>query len=174
MPPQYHVLSGGVRREIQMVQLQWVAVGPGRVALSHRPRLKDIPPLVEQGCQRLVTILGRHEQVTPIDRAVRQAGLAWTWVPVGHGKVPEGEDDQRMRQGLQELVRAVEASESILIHCSAGMHRTGMMAFALLRWFGLPQAQALELITTMRPETREGMREEHLLWGNKMAAEVGR
>lgn len=71
-----------------------------------------------------------------------------------------------MRQGLQELVRAIEAGESVLIHCSAGMHRTGMMAFAVLRWLGTAQAEALNLIHTMRPQTREGMREEHLVWGN--------
>ncbi len=156
-----------------MVSLRWVPVGPGRVALSHRPKLKDIPTLVEQGCQRIVTILGSPELPGQIERAARPVGLAWTWVPVGHGKVPEGEDDRLMRQGLQELVRAVEAGESVLIHCSAGMHRTGMMAFALLRWLGTPESEALELINTMRPETRAGMREEHLIWGNRMAAEAG-
>ncbi len=55
----------------------------------------------------------------------------------------------------------------------AGDLRTGMIVFALLRWLGTPESEALELINTMRPETREGMREQHLIWGNKIAAEAG-
>ncbi len=78
---------------------------------------------------------------------------------------PEGEDDRLLRQGLQEWVRAVEAGESVLNHRSADMHPTGMMAFALLRWLGVPRVEAVELIHTMRPE--------YLIWGNTMAAEAG-
>jgi protein tyrosine phosphatase (PTP) superfamily phosphohydrolase (DUF442 family) len=157
-----------------MTEVRWVTVGAGRLALSHRPKLKDIPKLAEQGCQRIVTSLGRNEIPGQIERAARAAGLAWTWVPVGHGKFPVDEADRLMRRGLPELVRAVEAGESVLVHCSAGIHRTGMLVFALLRWLGEPEARALELIATMRPETREGIREEHLAWGNQVAAEAGR
>jgi protein tyrosine phosphatase (PTP) superfamily phosphohydrolase (DUF442 family) len=157
-----------------MAEVRWVAVGPGRVALSHRPKLKDIANLAEQGCQRIVTIQGHNEQPGQIERAAREAGLAWTWVPVGHGKFPKDEADRLMRRGLQELVRAVEAGESVLVHCSAGIHRTGMLVFALLRWIGLSQAEALEQLGTMRSATGERVREEQLAWGNQVAAEAGR
>lgn len=157
-----------------MLEARWVAVSSGRLALSHRPKLKDIPKLAQQGCQRIVTIQGHNEAPGQIERTARGAGMAWTWIPVGHGKFPEDEADRLMRRGLQELVAAVEAGESVLIHCSAGIHRTGMLAFALLRWFGIPEGEALELIATMRPETREGMRAEQFAWGNRVVADTGR
>ncbi len=157
-----------------MAEARWVVVGPGRIALAHRPKLKDIPRLVEQGCQRIVTIQGRNEAPGQIERAARAAGIAWTWVPVGHGSFPEDEADRLMRRGLQELAAAVEAGESVLVHCSGGIHRTGMLVFALLRWLGVPEAEALERIAAMRPETREGVRAEHLAWGNHVATDSGR
>ena len=157
-----------------MVEARWVAVGSGRIVLSHRPKLKDIPRWAEQGCQRIVTIQGRNEAPGQIERAAREAGVAWTWVPVGHGGFPEDEADRLMRRGLQELAAAVETGESVLVHCSAGIHRTGMLVFALLRWLGVPEPEALERLAAMRPETREGVREEHLAWGNRVAADAGR
>ncbi len=155
-----------------MTELRWVTIGPGRVALSHRPKLKDIAKLADLGCQRVVTIQGDHETPGQIERAVRQAGLEWTWIRVGNAKYPEGEADQLMRRGLQGLTASLEAGESVLIHCSAGIHRTGMLAFALLRSVGLQEAEALEKIAEMRPQTREGMHKEHLAWGNRLAEEA--
>lgn len=152
----------------------WVPVGRGRLALSNRPRLKDIAKLPAAGCQRVVTIQGRGELPGQVERAVKSAGLAWTWVPVGHGKVPDSETNSHLRRGLAELVDAIEAGESVLVHCSAGIHRTGMLAFALLRWLGTPEAEALESLTAMRAVTGEGLRPEHLAWGNEVAASAGR
>jgi protein tyrosine phosphatase (PTP) superfamily phosphohydrolase (DUF442 family) len=147
--------------------LHWISIGNGQIALSNRPKLKDIAQLAAQGCQRIVTIQGRNEQPQQIGQAAKAAGLAWTWIPVGQGKYPEQAADQIMRLGLQELVTAIEAGESVLVHCSAGIHRTGMLTFALLRWLGLSEPEALAVLATMRPATREGIRAEHLGSVNK-------
>lgn len=156
-----------------MGEVRWVRVGAGRLALSNRPRLKDIPGLAKQGCQRVVTIQGHNEAPGQIERTVTAAGMAWVWVPVGHGQFPEDEADRLMRRGLRELVAAIEAGESVLVHCSAGIHRTGMMAFALLRWLGISEADALATLGELRSATREGVRAEHLAWGNRVAADAG-
>jgi protein-tyrosine phosphatase len=154
--------------------VQWVSIGAGRLAVSNRPKLKDIAKLAAQGCHRIVTIQGRNEAPGQIERASKEAGIAWTWIEVGHGTFPKDDVDRRMRRGLAELVASLQAGESALVHCSAGIHRTGMLVFAALRWLGVPESEALGLIATMRPETREGVREEHLAWGNQVAREVGR
>ncbi|MEZ6140912.1 MAG: tyrosine-protein phosphatase [Zavarzinella sp.] len=156
------------------VEVSWVLLGQGRLALSNRPKLKDIPKLADAGCQRIVTIQGRNELPGQIERAAKAVGLPWTWVPVGHGKAPDDEADMYLRRGLAVLVAAMEVGESVLVHCSAGIHRTGMLAFALLRWLGITESEALDIIATMRPVTREGVRAEHLAWGNQVAASAGR
>lgn len=140
------------------------------MALSHRPKLKAIAWFAGQGCQRVLTIQGEDESPEQIGDAVRAAGLAWTWIKVGDGRFPAGKADVLMRQGLQELIACLQAGESVLIHCSAGIHRTGMFAFALLRSLGLPEPEALEKIAMMRPHTRNGMRPGDTAWGNQIAA----
>jgi protein tyrosine phosphatase (PTP) superfamily phosphohydrolase (DUF442 family) len=157
-----------------MAEVRWVKIRVGRLALSNRPKLRDIPKLAEQGCQRIVTIQGPNELPGQVGKATQAAGMAWTWVPVGHGKFPEDDADRHLRRGLQELVAAVEAGESVLVHCSAGIHRTGMLVFALLRWLGMSETQALAALDEMRPVTREGIRAEHLAWGNQVASDAGR
>jgi protein-tyrosine phosphatase len=150
------------------MEISWVLLGKGRIALSNRPKLKSIATLPQQGCQRIVTIQGRNEQPKQIEHAARSAGILWTWIPVGNGIFPEGETDRLMRLGLQSLIESIEAGESVLVHCSAGIHRTGMLVFALCRWLGFTESEALDLIGEMRLVTREGLQVEHLAWGNKI------
>jgi protein tyrosine phosphatase (PTP) superfamily phosphohydrolase (DUF442 family) len=153
------------------MKLNWVEVGGGRLALSHRPRLKAIAGFAGQGCQRVLTLQGEDESPGQIGAAVRKAGLAWTWVKIGDGRFPVGKADLAMRQGLHDMVACLKAGESVLIHCSAGIHRTGMFTFALLRSLGLSEPEALEKIALMRPHTRNGMRPGDTDWGNQIAVE---
>ena len=161
-----------MKKCVAMAEVRWGEVGPGRLALAHRPRLKDIAKLAALGCQRVVTVQAGSEAALQIGRVVQEAGMAWTWVPVGSGAFPEGEVDRLLRRGLAALADVVEAGESVLVHCSAGIHRAGMLAFALLRRRGLTEAGALEVIESLRPETRRGLRQQHLDWGNQVASEV--
>jgi protein-tyrosine phosphatase len=154
------------------MEVSWVSIGGGQIALSNRPKLKSIIKLREQGCQRIVTIQGRKEQPRQIEQAARDAGLAWSWIPVEHGSFPKGETDRLMRLGLENLIECVAAGESVLIHCSAGIHRTGMIVFALCRWFGFTESESLELIANMRAETREGLQIHHLAWGNQIVTKT--
>jgi protein-tyrosine phosphatase len=57
----------------------------------------------------------------------------------------------------------------MLIHCSAGIHRTGMVAYALLRRRGLSRDDALGVLGEARRHTREGVQERHLRWGDALA-----
>lgn len=67
------------------------------------------------------------------------------------------------------LSRLLDEGGSILIHCSAGIHRTGTVAYGLLRWRGMGRQQALKLIYRIRRETAEGMLEKRMRWGEKIA-----
>jgi protein tyrosine phosphatase (PTP) superfamily phosphohydrolase (DUF442 family) len=76
------------------MEISWIPIGKGRIALSNRPKIKSIGKLPQQGCQRIVTIQGRNEQPKQIENAARAAGILWTWIPVGSGVFPEGETDR--------------------------------------------------------------------------------
>ena len=149
----------------------WVPVGRGRLALWHRPKLRAIPYLANAGCDRIVTLLSEREGAPDIGAAVKKAGLTWSWVPLASGRPPEGHLDRTAREGVRAIVVRLEAGESVLLHCSAGIHRTGMFAYALLRCAGFGEGASLRRIAELRAHTRGGLRKAHLTWGDAMAAE---
>ena len=156
--------TGGVT-PVEGFDFRWAAVPPGRLALWHRPKLRAIRYLARAGCDRIVTLLSEGEGAQEIGRAVAEAGLAWSWIPLAGGRPPEGKADRRVREELQLLLGRFDAGESLLIHCSAGMHRTGMIGYALLRRRGFSGPEALGLIEALRPATRDGLTPARLAWG---------
>ena len=49
-----------------------------------------------------------------------------------------------------------------LIHCSAGMHRTGTVGYTLMRMFGLTRDESLEGLKIMRMKTFENVGSERI------------
>lgn len=149
--------------------ISFVKVGNGRLALCHRPRRSDFPRLCEIGCTHVVTLLKESEGAINIGNLAKSAGLDWVWIPVPNGNHPEGEVHKRMIKALPQLSQLLDEGNSLLIHCSAGVHRTGTVAYGLLRWRGLSRKQALEIISQTRPETAEGMGAKRMRWGDENA-----
>jgi len=52
------------------------------------------------------------------------------------------EDDKAFRQLTKEVAESLHSGESVLIHCGAGVGRTGMLAIAVLLMFGLSPEEA--------------------------------
>jgi len=145
----------------------WVLVGAGRLAVGHRPRMRTIPHLPKEGCHRVWTLLSEREGAEEIGSAVRAAGMAWTWLPLADARPPEGRRNaDRVRAALEEVSAALDAGESVLLHCSAGLHRTGMIAYALLRRRGLGPAAALDALEALRPLARAEVTPERLEWAD--------
>lgn len=51
----------------------------------------------------------------------------------------------------------VSNEEKALVHCAAGIHRTGITAYTFLRWTGLSQDEAIATIKGMREDTHKGV-----------------
>ena len=144
-------------------------VGRGRLALFHRPKNTDFPALHEMGCTHVITLLKDSEGAERYGKMTKDAGMEWVWLPVPNGKYPEGDVHQLLLESLPRLSQQLDDGNSILIHCSAGIHRTGMVAYALLRWRGMNREQAMKLIGTVRRETAEGMMDKRMRWGDEHA-----
>ncbi len=132
------------------------------MALGHRPKLRSIPYLPAEGCAFVVTLLSRKEGAVEIGSLVRDSGIQWIWIPLANGNPPP----QTIPDGLNEVQAAIQAGASVFVHCSAGMHRTGMIAFAVLRRIGYSEVASLELIKAMRLETYAALTQKHIDWGN--------
>jgi protein-tyrosine phosphatase len=150
----------------------FVNVGNGRIALNHRPRGVDFPHLRKIGCTHVVTLLKESEYAEKYGDMAKNAGLNWIWLPVPNGDYPVGEVHERLLQAMPQLSQLLDEGRSLLIHCSAGIHRTGTIAYGLLRWRGIERNKALRIIDTIRKETAEGMLEKRMRWGDENARQI--
>lgn len=147
----------------------FVKVGNGRLALNHRPGGGDFKLLRELGCTHIVTLLKESESAPKIGNQTKNAGMEWVWVPVPNGNYPQGEVHERLLNAMPHLSQLLDEGNSLLIHCSAGIHRTGTVAYGLLRWRGMERDEAMELIGKIRKETAEGMLKKRMRWGDENA-----
>ncbi len=150
----------------------FVKVGNGRLALNHRPGGRDFPLLRELGCTHVVTLLKESEFANTVGVHTNSAGLEWVWIPVPNGNYPQGEVHQRLLAAMPKLSKLLDEGKSLLIHCSAGIHRTGTVAYGLLRWRGMERDEAMQVIHQIRPVTAEGMLEKRRRWGDENSRQI--
>jgi protein-tyrosine phosphatase len=151
-----------------MSDIKLVPIGAGALALSHRPKLKDFPTLRAEGVTHVVTLLAENEGASQLGNAATRAGLDWIWVPFHGAGVPDAARSSALRQVLRELRDLIRAGNKLFIHCSAGIHRTGMFGYALLRQLGLSEAAARAKLADLRQLTAEGVGQDRLAWGNAL------
>lgn len=95
--------------------------------------------------------------------------MEWVWIPVPNGNYPQGEVHERLLNAMPQLSQLLDDGNYLLIHCSAGIYRTGTVAYGLLRWRGMASEEAMRIIHEMRKETAEGMMEKRKRWGDENA-----
>ena len=66
-----------------------------------------------------------------------------------------------------KLKKILAAGGRIFVHCAAGIHRTGMIIYGLLRSMSFTQDVAKTTLHTLRPVTGEGLGESRFEWGNR-------
>jgi len=151
---------------------RFVKVGNGRLSLNHRPRGVDFPHLRELGCTHVVTLLKESEHAERMRTFTEASGMTWFWLPVPNGNYPQGEVHERILAAMPQLSQWLDEGRSLFIHCSAGIHRTGTVAYGLLRWRGLDSEEAMKIIAEIRKETAEGMLQKRRRWGDENARQI--
>ena len=152
--------------------LNWVEVGQGRLCLRGKPGKKLFENIPSLGLSRIVTLLSEREGALEFGQLVKDHGVQWTWLPLEDGQYPRGYSHEMLKENLPDISSYLDAGESILIHCAAGIHRTGMLAYAVLRYRGYSIEQAQNMIAEMREHTRNGMHDKHFKWGEAVIMEL--
>jgi protein-tyrosine phosphatase len=148
---------------------KFLPVGGGALALTHRPKQKDLPGLPAFSVTHVVTLLAEREGAQKIGDAVRHAGLTWIWCPLDNGQLPNERRTAELRPVIADLAALLVGGARIVIHCSAGVHRTGMFGYALLRHLGLEPAAARAKLMELRAVTGEGVGVARLAWGDALS-----
>ena len=63
-----------------------------------------------------------------------------------------------LRNAVKDLFNTLNSEKHVaVLHCAAGIHRTGTLGYTLLRLGGLGASEAFEGLRTMREETHKGV-----------------
>eukprot|EP00397_Hematodinium_sp_SG-2012_P010781 GEMP01010906.1.p1 GENE.GEMP01010906.1~~GEMP01010906.1.p1 ORF type:complete len:612 (+),score=128.41 GEMP01010906.1:103-1938(+) len=126
----------------------------GFLSLFHRPSMKLIPKVGTQLGEGItwVTLLTEREDSETIISSVKEHGMGSIWVPLDASNIC----CEEFIKGLRKTRRALNEGKAVVIHCSAGMHRTGAFGYAILRVVGaFNPSCAQDILFTLRSHTKE-------------------
>jgi predicted protein tyrosine phosphatase len=148
----------------------FVPFGRGALALGPRLGKHRYPALERAGCTAVMTLLSATEDLERIREAIESRAWTWIWMPLRGGDPPAPERDDELRARLDEAVAAIREGARLYVHCAAGLHRTGMIASALLLLLEGPEVDLVARIHEMRPETAAELREDRVAWARRITA----
>jgi protein-tyrosine phosphatase len=131
--------------------------------LGPRPGKKSKDQIRAQGVTDIVTLLSPREQPESIKKIAANIGADWHHSPIdgGHLETLASVDLAAIFLMHDEIARAGE-DRIIYVHCSAGIHRTGFVTYALLRYRGFSVEAAMAELKALREVTFEQVGEARI------------
>jgi protein-tyrosine phosphatase len=123
----------------------WLSAMPGRYGtwreFEEKARTSGLGVVV------CLTPRDEIEELSPDYAAAVQRGRAsfdWVHLPVPNFGTPP--DARAFRSAIQRIAERLQAGDSVLMHCAAGMGRTGSAAACVLKALGLSSQDALDRV----------------------------
>ncbi len=128
---------------------------PGRLWLQSMPGRREpwSAFLDEARLNRLdmLVCLNPLEEVAELSpayhKAVAQGRMPFRWLHVPMRDFGLAADAAAFRQGVEQVAQGLRMGDRALLHCAAGMGRTGTMAACVLKCLGMPAAEALAAVS---------------------------
>ncbi len=112
----------------------------------------------------VIALLEDHEYALlgiPRFRAdVLSAGLPWVFAPIVDGGIPDAAFRETWKSLGPKVRATLQRGGRVLIHCRAGLGRTGMLAAMLLVELGEDPESAIQRVRAARPNTIETRAQE--------------
>lgn len=165
--PLIPAIKNAVNSRVVPPPMDWVSVGKGFLAIGHKPGGKlSFAGLKAAGTTAVLTLLMEREGAREIGTGVEKAGMNWLWFPFS---AVNPEENSVVEALFQRMKQELDKEGRIYLHCSAGIHRTGMITYAFLRHLGLSPEEAMNKLTSLRKITAEGATEKRIAWGDLFA-----
>jgi ADP-ribosyl-[dinitrogen reductase] hydrolase len=155
------------------------APGGGRIGLTACPGMaaavgggthggaleNDLAAIVGWRARALVTLVEPFELtllgVGNLGERAAAQGLAWWHLPVIDGTAPGTAFEPRWAEAGPTLHRVLDADGRIVVHCHAGLGRSGAVAARLLVERGMPPEEAIITVRRARPGAIENDEQVH-------------
>lgn len=158
----------GLPKKVQKAldELRFVQVGTGSLSARGRPGLETLAALkAQRGLTAVVSLLRMDEPGAGSMHEAERLGLKYCQAPlagpkamqmIGTARVRLSEEDlDSFRKVIQVKAWLMQGTENVVVHCAAGLHRTGIFLYVLLRELGATPPEALQMIKQMREATFE-------------------
>jgi protein-tyrosine phosphatase len=149
-------------------EVNWVQVGNGFLAIGHKPGGKiSFEGLKNEGTSAVLTLLNENEGAPAIGKQSRTVNIDWIWFPFSASKPHDDETVAQVYSLYSQLSSLINSGAKIYIHCSAGIHRTGMITYGFLRFLGSGKTEAFGILESLREVTAAQVGEDRLLWADQ-------
>ena len=164
----------GLRETLStMEKVDWVALEGGHLCLGHRPSAKLVQHLKLQHATHILTLLSEHEGAKDTQVLCKKQGLDWLWFPMESALAPGEERLEEVTELFSNMKTILAEGGQVYVHCSAGIHRTGMMAYGFLRYLGLDEEAAKVQLKALRQVTSKQVGDQRLAWGDSIIKTIG-
>ena len=119
----------------------------------------DLQTIQAWGASAVLSLVEPHEfdrlGVPDFAQAIARTPLQWLQVPITDMATPGPASLAAWRAQGPALLQALNSGQRVLVHCAAGLGRTGMLVAKLLVLHGLPADAAIAQVRSARPGTIE-------------------
>ena len=143
---------------------------PGRnsFVLSHSRDLHtDVQRIRNFGAAGIVTLVEDEEfdhlGIRELPSVLTAAGLWWRHLPIRDMGAPNRTFERQWSIDGPFLREALRAGDKLVLHCWAGLGRTGTIAAKLLVEFGVDPEEAIRQVRTARPGAIQSIAQERYI-----------
>lgn len=119
----------------------------------------DLQAIQAWGASTVLSLVEPHEfarlGVPDFAQTIARTPLQWLPVPITDMATPDATSLAAWRVQGPALLQALDQGQRVLVHCAAGLGRTGMLVAKLLVLHGLPAEAAIAQVRSARPGTIE-------------------
>ena len=142
--------------------IKYIPVGKGCLAARGRPTVDDLSAWKPH---LLVTLSQSYEDGKRIrkiqDRVDQCSGMQWLHLHMNqlsskaNSTLSEADEQSLLKVDL--VLQRLRSGDRVVVHCHAGLHRTGLFIYILLRRHGFAPGEALEALRTTRRRAYDEM-----------------
>lgn len=163
---------------VDVFEIATIALRPrGRIGISRLPGLKgnfnrDLQTIFQWHPSTVVSMTELHEmreaKADGLGEALKLHNVSWLHLPLRDYGGLAGVNAKSWDENSAQLHSELNIGEGILVHCSGGHGRSGMIALRLLVERGVDPYVALKLLRAAKPGAVET--EDQLSWASSISA----